>query len=515
MTLGAQGMRVRTSGSVPKESRLVVVSNRGPIEHYFDDKGRIQRRLAGGGVATALSSAADVLPFSWVASAHTPADRAIVDKGAAIRLGHGMTLRLVTSPSDSFDPFYNTFCNPLLWFVQHSLIRELEARDVDAEAMHAWEQGYLPVNQAIAEAVVQEIRKYGSCKGIMLHDYHFYAAPLFIRNLFPHVPLQHFIHIPWPGIDVWQHLPRPIVDSIHEGLLANDSIVFQTESSAQEFLLTCWAFVPEARIDFSEGTVTCRGRRTRVWANPISVNPSVLRLRALSPEGIWYLKRLQRETGERTIVRVDRMDPSKNILAGFEAFDLLLRQHPELIGRAKFLAFLVPSRTAVAEYRDYSERVFRLIEEVNSRHGRPGWTPIKLFYEQNRVQALAALSLYDVLLVNSLADGMNLVAKEGPAVNRRDGVLVLSVAAGAFEELHEGAIGVRPDDVADTARALHEALSLSPGEKRERAFRLRRALLRHDLNRWLYLQLEDLERIENERSAQSESAERSWAHAVR
>jgi trehalose 6-phosphate synthase len=174
---------------------------------------------------------------------------------------------------------------------------------------------------------------------------------------------------------------------------------------------------------------------------------------------------------------------------------VLLRQHPELRGRLKFLAFLVPSRTGVPEYRRYRDRVFRLIDRINARYGDGSWRPIELFYENNFQQALAGMTLYDVLLVNSLADGMNLVAKEGPAVNRRDGVLVLSTGAGAFEELRDGALAVMPKDVKGTAGALWQALEMPLSERRRRAHLLRAVITERDLTAWMREQLEELHEV--------------------
>jgi len=334
---------------------------------------------------------------------------------------------------------------------------------------------------------------------VMLHDYHLYAAPLLIRRLQPQAVLQHFIHIPWPGPEAWSDLPRPIVAAICEGLLANDSIVFQTGASADSFLRTCAAYLPDCKIDAAAGQVFRHGRRTRVWANPISVHPGGLADALSSPAAQTYRQRLASPDGMRTIVRVDRLDPAKNIVAGFQAYDRLLQRHPEWRGRVRFLAFLVPSRTIVPEYRSYVHEVFTFVDAINRRYGSAGWRPVQVFHEQNRLQALVALTLYDVLLVNSIADGMNLVAKEGPIVNERDGALVLSTAAGAFDELRHGALPVHPRDVDQTAQALHAALTLSAGERRERAESLREAVLRHDLDAWLRLLLADLAEHEGAR----------------
>lgn len=490
------GMLACSADMCSSENQLLIVSNRGPVEYYVDDAGRLCVRPAGGGVATALASVANSRAASWIAGAASPVDRMLAGDGRTIHLGEGNRLRLVAPPSEAYDLFYGTFCNPILWFLQHSLWDRLRWPSPGEEALHAWERGYLPVNQAFAEAVADELDGGVRPPRVMLHDYHLYAAPLFLRNLCPGVALQHFIHVPWPGPEAWEQLPPVIVQSICEGLLANNSVVFQTQSSIQNFLLTCRAFLPDAQMDFSEGAVVYRNRRTQVWANPISVDVFDLRARLSSEEAHLYYEKLTRETGERTIVRVDRLDPSKNVAAGFQAFDLLLQRHPEWVGRVKFLAFLVPSRTGIPEYRAYAEEVFGLVEDINARHGKAEWTPITVFHEHNRLQALVALSLYDVLVVNPLCDGMNLVSKEGPVVNGRDGVVVLSVSAGSFAELWEGALPVWPEDVEGTSEALHAALSLPEVERRERALRLREAVFRHDLDRWLRLQLQDLFAVE-------------------
>jgi len=472
--------------------RLVIASNRGSIEHTFDEQGRLSRRCASGGVATALASFPGALPITWVASAVTPAERSLAAAGKPVGLRRSQRLRLVAPPQTAYDLYYGTFCNPILWFLQHSIAGELQRPAFEREAWEAWEQGYLPVNRAFAESVADELAPISGPRQVMLHDYHLYAAPPLIRRLVPDARLQHFIHIPWPAPPAWELLPRPIVESILRGLLANDSVVFQTRTWADYFLRTCDAFLPDASVSWDDGSVEFAGRQVRVWVNPITVDAGDLQAQLASPEALSYQEALQPELGERTIVRVDRLDPAKNVLAGFRAYDRMLDQHPEWRGRARFLAFLVPTRPRVEEYRSYAREVFDLISDINARHGRAGWQPITVFHEHNRLQALAAMSLYDVLLVNPLRDGMNLVSKEGPAVNQRDGVLVLSVGAGAFAELGGHALPVLPDDVDGTARALHIALSMPLAERRSRAARLRQLVEERTLGDWLRLLLDDL-----------------------
>ena len=195
---------------------------------------------------------------------------------------------------------------------------------------------------------------------------------------------------------------------------------------------------------------------------------------------------------DRLILRVDRTDPSKNVVRGFLAFGTLLDQHPELVGRVSFLALLQPSRTDVPEYSDYISNIGATVADVNARHTREGKQPIDLQLVEDFPFAVAAYCVCDVLVVNALADGMNLVAKEFPVVNRRDGVLALSENAGAWEELGQDAVTLYPFDVQQQADALYEALMMSTDERHRRMEAIRTQVLTHDIQRWLTSQLDDL-----------------------
>jgi trehalose 6-phosphate synthase len=191
-------------------------------------------------------------------------------------------------------------------------------------------------------------------------------------------------------------------------------------------------------------------------------------------------------------MRVDRIEPTKNILRGFQAYARLLEDHPEMLGKVTFLAFLVPSRQALPRYQRYNTEVLKIIEEINSKYGSPEWEPIHAFFGNDRTRSLAAMQLYDVLLVNPIIDGMNLVAKEGPVVNQRNGVLVLSRTAGAFQQLGKASIPTSPTDVNETARALYEALTLPDDERATKAKLARQTVERYDLNTWLSRQINDI-----------------------
>jgi trehalose 6-phosphate synthase len=205
-----------------------------------------------------------------------------------------------------------------------------------------------------------------------------------------------------------------------------------------------------------------------------------------------YERSLEPHRREMTIVRVDRAEPSKNVIRGFRAYRNLLERYPDLRRRVVFLAFLVPSRGALPVYQNYSEELFEFVDAINDEYGDEDWQPIHVFYEDNYAQAIAAMRLYDVLLVNPLIDGMNLVAKEGPLMNNRDGVLVLSEMAGAHEQLGDYALSVCPTDLEGTLRALYTALHMPRDERRRRAAALRRAVQEEDITYWMERQFRDL-----------------------
>jgi trehalose 6-phosphate synthase len=496
-------------------NRIILASNRGPLEYHFDESGRLEAEGGNGGVATALTSLVPLADFVWIASAMTDGDRRMARAGRHhVQVGdHSCQQRFVALPRRAYRRYYGVFSNPVLWFLQHGLWDGLRRADLAGQIRRSWEEGYLPANRAFARAVVDEVESGTAPPYVMIQDYHLYMCPGYVRDMAPDVILQHFLHIPWPGPDAWEKLPRDIVQAICASLLSADLVGFQTDVSASNFVLTCRHFLPNVAVDASEGAVVRRGRLTRVRTYPVSVDVERLRSQTLSLDFARYRKCLRRLAGKHTIVRVDRLDPSKNILGGLDAFELLLRRHPELAGETKMLAFLVPSRGSVPEFSRHATQVWQRIAQINARFGCAGWQPIEAFAENNYMQALAGMSLYDVLLVNSLADGMNLVSKEGPIVNERDGVVVLSTEVGSHRELAEGALSVAPTDIEGTADALWLALTMPEDEKRRRAERLRSIIARNDLRSWLERQSQDLSALADERAGIS-PARRAPARAV-
>jgi len=478
--------------------KLIVVSNRGPVSYARDeDDNRVARR-GGGGLVTALRSLVAHHDVTWIASAMTEEDRAAVDEAGGEAIdevahdGSPYRLRLVAHDPAAYDWFYNVVANPTLWFLQHYLWALAYAPDIDRGLHHAWEDGYVPVNRGFADAVLAELELQGDA-AVFFHDYHLYLAPRLVRDARPDAALAHFVHIPWPEPNSWRVLPEPIRYAIHDGLLANDVLGFHAHRWRRSFLRSSRDLV-DAECDFERSVCSFGSGRTFVAARPISVDPLEFEERAASERVRQLESELEARRPEFLVLRVDRTDPSKNIVRGFRAFEFYLDAHPEMEGRVGMLALLDPSRQDIPEYAEYLGAIQRAARAVNDRFQREGWVPIDLRIEDNFELSVAAYKQYDVLLVNAIYDGLNLVAKEGPLVNERDGVLILSENAGSHEELGPWALSVNPFDLEEQAEAIHAAIVMSREERHARLEAIREHVRAHDVAGWLETQIEDLDR---------------------
>jgi trehalose 6-phosphate synthase len=274
-------------------------------------------------------------------------------------------------------------------------------------------------------------------------------------------------------------------------MLANDIIGFHTTAYCRNFLQCCRELL-ELEVDWERGAVIHEDRETWVRAYPLSTDTDRLFRAAESDEVAEYERELLKRRRDHLIIRVDRADLSKNVLRGFSAFDTFLEQHPEFRERVTFIAHLQPSRLDVPEYAEYMERIEALVAVVNHRHGTTDWMPIDLRIYENFPDAVARYKHYDLLIVNSLFDGMNLVAKEGPAVNTRDGVLMLSENTGAHEELGDCTLSVNPFDIQEQADTMYRALTMEAEERRLRAARLKQIISERDPGDWVDEQLADI-----------------------
>jgi trehalose 6-phosphate synthase len=486
------------STAATSRRKLLVVFNRAPVAYGRDAGGDRVAKRGGGGVVTALGGLFAHHDVTWVASAMSEEDRVVAaERGGSFREetadGAAYRLHLVTHDEAAYHRFYNVLANPTLWFLQHYLWGLGSAPNFGPELREAWSAGYVPVNEAFAGATLDELAREPDA-AVLFHDYHLYLAPRLVREARPDVVTSHFIHIPWPEPDYWHALPEDLRVAVHEGLLANDVVGFHTERWRQAFLRSAERLLG-ARMDASRGTIEHHGHTTRVVARPIGVDAEAFERLRDDPEVLERETALTERRPEQLVLRVDRTDPSKNIVRGFQAFALFLERHPELHGRVGMIALLAPSRQDIAEYAEYAADVEASAGAVNDRFGRDDWQPVELDIADDFFRSVAGYKQFDVLLVNPVFDGLNLVAKEAFLVNQHDGVLVLSENAGAHEEIGEWALSVNPLDVVGQAEGLHTALTLEPAERRRRADAIRSYVRTHDIREWIAAQLADLDAV--------------------
>jgi trehalose 6-phosphate synthase len=474
---------------------LIIAANRGPVTFEKSEDGTFQFQRGGGGLVTALTGLCrQTNDATWVACARTEADAEWNEGPVPLDDGSAVRVHFLSPDEAAYEGYYNVIANPLLWFLQHSMWDVPRAPVIDRATWQAWEEGYKAINCQFAEAIVKRVRATPRPTLVMLQDYHLYLVARYLRaglRRRERPTTMHFIHIPWPGPEYWRILPPAMRQDILNGLCAVDVLGFQTREDGQNFLRTCESLLPQTSVNYRRSRIWYRNHATHVRDFPISIDVDALQQLAGSEEVAHHCAELQDIVGERKLIlRIDRVEPSKNIVRGFLAFEEMLELHPEHRGMVTFLALLVPSRLDVDEYKHYLDALMATAGRVNATYGDGEWEPVRVLVGDSYPRAVAAMQQYDVLLVNAIADGMNLVAKEGPVLNGRDGVLILSERAGARQQLEPGALIVSPCDVYATAEALHQALDMPAGERREWAERLRWLIAREDITDWLCRQLQ-------------------------
>ena len=483
---------------------LIIAANRGPVTFQTHADGSRTFNRGSGGLVTALMGLAQHVDATWIACARSEEDTEWAQGDVPLwEDGNTIRVNFLSPTADAYEGYYNVIANPLLWFLQHSMWDVPHQPIIDRTTWNAWHEGYVAINQLFADAIVEQVRDSWTTINeptiAMLHDYHLYLAPRMIRNQMrpgERPVITHFVHIPWPGPDYWQILPPEMRIAILEGLLGADLLGFQTQDDALNFMRTCQRLLPRVGVRYKEGRVWYRNHATYVRAYPISIDVAALRQLSVSDEVAAHRAEIDEMVGDnKMLLRIERIEPSKNIVRGFVAFEELLEVHPEYIGAINFVAILVPSRMDLGEYQDYLDEVMAIVGRVNARFATATWEPIRVLVGESYARAVAAMQRYDVLLVNSIVDGMNLVAKEGPIVNERNGGLVLSERTGAREQLQDGAIVIPPCDIYATANAIHTALNLPAEERARRNDYLVAVVTEQDITHWLTSQLETLERL--------------------
>jgi trehalose 6-phosphate synthase len=472
---------------MPHDLEVALVSNRGPVSFIAVDEGFDTKRGAGG-LAGALDPVARRLGDRaiWIAAATSDTDRRAVRSGEAGQLQDllGYRVTLLDIQPEIYSRYYNEVSNRMLWFANHCLWDELNIRDFGERELSAWTEAYEPVNRMFAEAVAERTEP-GSV--VLFQDYHLATAPGHLRALRRDHTIFHFTHSSFCGPNGLERLPSPIPQRTIEGMLGADLLGFHVTPWADNFFGCCERI--GATVDRRMGVVEHADRHTWVRTYPIAIDPNDLKERASGELAGKWAARFLEGTGDSLVVRADRSEPSKNIVRGFEAFGVLLDRRPDLVGTARFVACLYPTRQTMPEYARYVEEIDATVDRINVRHPNS----IQLFLKDDYDRTLGALRVYDVLLVNSIMDGMNLVSKEGPSVNEKDGVLVLSSGAGSFDELGNAAVTIEdPLDVEQTALALEIALDMPPQERSNRAERLRELVVVRKPGDWIDAQLKDL-----------------------
>ena len=469
----------------------ILVSNRGPQDPSED--GRFRR--GAGGVVTGLLTLAEVTDASWVACARTDAERRLAERsprGLTVPLAGGKgRLHYATPSREQYDMYYSVISNPVLWFIQHYLWDLGNEPIIDERIHQAWADGYVQVNLQMAEKVIELAHAASDPPLVLIHDYQLYLVGRLVREAVPNAIIQHFIHVPWSTPQYWKVLPKHMRDRIIDGLLGCNVVGFQSSLDVRNFLLTCEENMG-LQVDEHERAVVSDGRIVYARHYPISVDVAATE-RLASSRGV---KRQEQDIATwrppYLIARIDRTDPSKNIVRGFIAYDKLLRYHPDLRGKVQFWAFLQPSRQDVAAYVRYLRQIRQTAARINTDLGSAEWQPIRLEVGESERKAIAALKSFDVLLVNPVYDGLNLVAKEGALVNQKDGVIVLSENAGAHEELRGHVLSINPFDVEATAAAIYNGLTMSVEERRRLIEGARTVVRTNDIARWISNQVQDL-----------------------
>jgi trehalose 6-phosphate synthase len=489
------GINLIRMGDATVGRSILVASNRGPVSFTRGDDGRLSASRGGGGVVSGISSVASHGHLLWVCAALSDADRSAVRQapGGMLNLdgtAGGSAVRMLDIPAATFNRAYNTVANSVLWFIHHMLYDTPNQPQFGISFRRDWE-AYREYNGVFAAALAdaaddRPVRA-------VVQDYHLTLVPRMLAERRPAVRIAHFSHTPWAPVDYFRLLPDAIGQEVLDGILGADHAGFLCQRWADAFV-DCCEHILGATVDARRQNVMHRGHVTGIGVHPLGVDAPELTSRAAEPDVEMRMAALTEVTGGRKlIVRVDRTELSKNIVRGMAAYRELLLTRPQWRGKVMLLAMAYPSRHDLPEYREYAASVQRIAREIEDEFGTPDWTPILLHANDDYPRSLAGYRIADVLLVNPIRDGMNLVAKEGPILSDRGCVLVLSREAGAAAELGEHALLVNPFDVAGTAVALHEALAMPEAERTSRCRSLARAAGAVPPAAWLADQLDALD----------------------
>jgi len=476
---------------ITKGAKVIIVSNREPCMHERDMGGICVVRPASGMVA-ALEPIVRATRGTWVAHGSGSADRLVTDEKGRIAIppeDPKYILRRLWLTKKEEDGYYYGISNQALWPLCHIVYTRPRFSRTD------WEI-YERVNRRFCDAVLEEV---GSSPAfVFIQDYHLALLPRMLRKEREDLILAHFWHIPWPNREAFRIFPWG--EEILDGLLANDLLGFHIQYHCNNFMDTVDRGI-EAKVDYEHYQIFRGGHPTHVRSFPISVDFHQVGKDATSPPVEEKRQNFIREIGEKILetkiyVGADRLDYTKGIPERMKGYDLMLRLHPELRGKVTLLQLAAPSRIHIEEYRDINEELDDLVDEINWRHQTEDWTPIRYLRAHHDYHSvLASYRMADVVMVTSLHDGMNLVAKEFiSAKTEGDGVLLLSQYTGAARELPD-ALMVNPYDIDQLADAMYEAYHLTEKERRKRLKRLRKQVQMNTVYDWCGKIFGEMEKI--------------------
>ncbi len=450
------------------DRRFVVVSNREPYEHVYDDRGGgISVRRPAGGLTSALDPILQATEGDWVAWGSGDADFDVADETGCVRVppeNPRYRLHRIQLDQRDIEEYYLGYANQVLWPLCHyrPALTRIRARH--------WAR-YESVNRRFAEAAIAAVGDRPAA--IWLQDYHLALAPRFLRENSSAATIAHFWHIPFPPPEIFRIATRAPL--ILQGLLANDLLGFHLPSFVANFL-RCVHQELQVKVDFERRCVHLPKHTCWVRALPISIDIDEYKRAATMDDADARMNRLRRRfapNGEVIGIGVDRMDYSKGLEEKLKALDFLWSRHPEWREKFTFVQIAVPSRTDIDAYEQLSEKVSRMAWALNERYQTDSWTPVHLLKESIPAERLALLyRVADICIISSLQDGMNLVAKEFVTSQvDKTGVLMLSKFAGAIEEM-DGCLAINPYDPEDLAEQLQRALIMPAAERTERMTRL-------------------------------------------
>jgi trehalose 6-phosphate synthase len=461
------------------EFQMILVSNREPYMHIYRG-GEIETIMPASGMAIALDSLMQTCGGTWVAAGSGEADREACTEGDSLMVPPGAPKyklrRLWLTRQEELDYYYG-FANEALWPLCHVTY----TRPRFDPSQYAT---YQAVNRRFAEAILSEVTD-PKRTIVFIQDYHFALLPRMLKEAEPDLTVSQFWHIPWPNYEIFRICPWG--PEILDGLLGNDLLGFHLQYHCNNFFDTVDRTL-EGRVDMERFCIIRQGKETRVRPFPISIDFHRFETWAKSPltlSRVQELRRVLNLLGLKVGLGVDRLDYTKGIPERLEALDIFFRKYPQYQQRFTFIQLGPQSRLHIPTYQELNAKVDYWHEMINSTYAQGRWKPVvvlKDHYSQEEVVAFYCLA--DLMVINALHDGMNLVAKEYVASRvDGDGALLLSPFTGASREL-TGAYMINPYNPEEIADAIFQALEDPAEQKAARLAAMRAWVREHNIFHW-------------------------------